>query len=109
MLAHVAGLSGEDDRRVSLAREDHVRVAVHDLESRHVRHGAFEPGVLGATDDEGVQVLRLHRLADEAVATLDFLRAHHDRSNPFTSAQIARFSGVGTRCSSPNRAMPPFR
>ena len=109
VLADVAGLCREDDRRVSFTRQDHVGVAMDDHEAGHVRDGALEPGVLGAADDDGVELLLGHRLADGAVASFDLGRAHHDCSKPFTSDQIARFNGVGIPCSSPNRTIPPFR
>ena len=82
---------------------------MHDHEPGHVGDGALEAGVLAATNDHGVHVVHVHRFAYDAIAALDLRRTHHDCSNPFTSAQIARFSGVGTRCSSPNRTMPPLR
>ena len=80
-----------------------------DHEARHVRHGSFEAGVLRAAHEDVVERLLVHRLAHEPVTALDLLAAHHDRSNPFTSAQIARFNGTGTSSSSANRTMPPFR
>ena len=84
---------------------------MHDLEAGHVRHGPLEARVLGAGDDDGVEVVGGHGVADEPVAPVDLRARHrrHDASKPFTSAQIAAFSGVGTPCCSPNRTMPPFR
>ena len=55
------------------------------------------------------ELVALERGTDVSVAPLDLARAHHDCSSPFTSASIASFSGVGTPCSRPKRAMPPFR
>jgi hypothetical protein len=109
MLPDVTRFGREDDRRLSLAREQYVGVAVDDPEAGQIRDGAFEARVLGAADDQSVDAGRLHRAAHGAVAALDLLCAHHDRSNPFTSAQIARLSGVATSCCSPKRTMPPFR
>ncbi len=109
VLPDVACLGREDDRRVTLARQQHVCVAVDDHKAGHVGHRTLEAGVLGAADDDGVQVLFRHRVADEPVAAVDLLTAHHDCSNPFTSDQIARLSGVGTPCSRPKPTMPPLR
>ncbi len=109
VLADVAGLAREHQRRFALEREEDVGVAVHDLESRQVRHRPLEAGVLGAGDDQGVQLVTGHRLPHARVAALDLAAAHHERSSPFTSAQTARLSGVATPCSSPARTMPPFR
>ena len=109
VLADVACFGRKDDRRIALARQQHVRVAVHDHETRQVCHRALEPRVLGPTDDDRVDVVQVHRLADGGVSALDLGRAHHDRSNPLTSAQIARLCGVGTPCSSPKRTIPPLR
>jgi hypothetical protein len=109
VLADVARLCREHDRGLPVPGQQHVGVAMDDPEARQVRHRALEPRVLGAAHDDGVEGVRVHRLADNGVATLDLRTAHHDRSNPLTSAQIARFCGVGTPCSSPNRTIPPFR
>src|SRR5205807_4336666 len=50
VLADVAGLAREDDRRLALSRQQHVRIAVHDLEPREVSDGALEAGVLAPAD-----------------------------------------------------------
>ena len=111
VLADVARLCRKDDRRLALAGKQDVRVPVDDLKSREVGDRALEARVLRAGHDHGVDTGAVHRLAHSLVPMLDFLRAHacHDRSNPFTSAQIAAFRGVGTPCSVPKRTMPPFR
>src|SRR3954449_7301448 len=107
--ADVARLCREDDRRLAVTRQHDIGVTVHDGEAREVRHCSFEAGVLGAAHDDRVETMRVHRFAHRRVTALDLARAHHDRSNPLTSAQIARFCGVGTPCSSPKRTIPPLR
>jgi hypothetical protein len=92
---------------------------VHDHEAAEVRDRALEPGVFVAADDHRIEAVARGRLADEPVAAVDlFLRQAgvgqalyccHESSTPFTSAQIAWFSGVGTPCSRPKRTIPPFR
>ena len=119
VLADVARLGREDDRRVAVDRQQHVRVAVHDHEAAEIRDGALEARVLVAAHDHGVEAVARGRLADEPVAALDLVLRQavyvgsrhccHDSSTPFTSAQIASFSGVGTPCSRPNLTIPPFR
>src|SRR5262249_34959976 len=42
VLADIAGLGREDDRRLALARHEDIRIAVDDLEAGEVRHGALE-------------------------------------------------------------------
>ena len=66
VLADVARLAREDDRRLALERQQHVGVAVHDHEARHVRDRALEAGVLVARDDHRVEAVARHRLADFA-------------------------------------------
>jgi hypothetical protein len=56
--------------------------------------------------EHGVEPVARERVADVRVAAGHLV---HDASNPFTSAQIASFSGVETPSSRPNPAMPPFR
>src|SRR3954469_13773386 len=102
MLADVAGLGGEDDRRVALEREQDVRVAVHDREAAHVRDGALEAAVLGAAHEHRVEAIARERFAYVGVAAGHLV---HDASNPFTSAQTASFRGAGTPSSRPKRAI----
>ena len=119
VLADVARLAREDDRRLAVDRQQHVGVAVHDHEAAEIRHRALEAGVLVAAHDHGVEAVARRRLADRAgsgarsrPAADRCTSAHlccHDSSTPFTSAQIASFSGVGTPCSRPKRTIPPFR
>ena len=106
VLADVAGLGGEDDRRVAFPGEQDIRVAVDDQEPGQVANGALEAGVLAACDDERVQIVLRERVAHEAVAAVYLA---HEASRPWISAVIAALSGVGTACSSPKRTMPPFR
>src|SRR5205814_9771413 len=96
----------EDDRGLALQRQEHVRIPVDDREAAHVCHSALEAGVLRAADEGGVEAVARERLADVSVAAGHLV---HDASNPFTSAQIAAFSGVGTPSSPPVRTMPPLR
>ena len=103
VLADVARLRREDDGRVALTREEHIGVAMDDDEAGHVGDRALEARGFRTADEHRVEVLLGHGLTDEPVAALDLLAAHHDRSKPFTSDQIARFSGVGTPRSSPKR------
>ena len=113
MHADVPRLCREDDRRFALEPQEDVRVAVDDLEAGEVRDRAFEAGVLGAGHDDGVDTGVRHRVADADVAARSLVVRHcvctHDRSNPFTSAQIAVLRGVGTSWSRPKRTIPPFR
>src|SRR6266511_1112782 len=106
VLANVARLGREDDRRLSLARQQDVRVAVHDREAAHVRHGPLEARVLGAADDDGVEAVARHRLPDVRMSPGQLV---HEASSPLTSAQTAWFAGVGTPWSPPKRTMPPLR
>ena len=107
VLADVARLRRKDDRRVALDRQEHVRVAVDDVEAGQVPHRPLEARVLAARRDHRLHALALGRLPDQPVPPLGL--PHHDRSTPFTSARIASFSGVGTPCSRPNLTIPPFR
>ena len=107
VLADVARLRGEDDRRISLERHEDVGVAVDDLEAGEVGDRALEAGVLGSADERGVETVPLERLAHTRVSCRQL--CVHEASTPFTSAWIAALSGVGTPCSSPKRTMPPLR
>ena len=119
VLADVARLGREDDRRLAVDRQQDIGVAVHDHEAAEIRHGTLEAGVLVAAHDHGVEAVPRGGLADEPVPALDLVLREtgvcrlvyccHDSSTPFTSAQIASFSGVGTPCSRPKRTIPPFR
>ena len=55
VLADVARLAREDDRRVSVDGDEDVCVAVNDGESAHVRHGPLEARVLGTAHERGVE------------------------------------------------------
>ena len=107
----VARLGREDDVCVAVRRQHDVRVAMDDLEAGHVRHGALEPRVLAAGDDQRVEVMRTHRGADVRVPPLQLgaQRSSHEASSPLTSRVMASLSGIGTPSSRPKRAMPPFR
>ena len=65
VLADVAGLAREHDRRLALEREQDVRVAVDDHEAGHVRDGALEARVLVARDG---RLERVHALASRTIA-----------------------------------------
>src|SRR5437667_9372354 len=106
VLADVARLRREDDRWLTLEREQDVRVTVDDEEAGEVADGALEAGVLAAGGDDRVELVLGHRLPDQLVPPLGL---YHDSSSPLTSAVIISFSGVGTPCSRPKRATPPFR
>ena len=71
VLADVARLRWEDDRRVAVLREQHVGVAVHDHEARHVRHGSLETGVFVAGHDHSVEIALDESAPDARIATLD--------------------------------------
>ena len=122
VLAHVAGLRREHDRRVAVDGQQDVRVAVDDHEAAEIGDGPLEARVLVAAHEDGVEAVALGGLADEPVPALDLLGRQavvgrlagssyccQDCSTPFTRAQIAAFSGVGTPCSRPNLTIPPFR
>src|SRR5207247_5124390 len=112
VLADVARLGGEHDRRLALPRQQHVGVSMDDDETGHVCHGALEARVLRAGDEDRVDAVLVHSRADEPVTALDFRRtsqSFHDSSTPRTSAQTALLSGVATPRHFPNRTMPPFR
>ena len=72
LVADPAGLLREDQHRIALQRDEHVDVAMHDLEARGVEDSAFEAGILIAADDERVDVLLAHGGADVGVAAGDF-------------------------------------
>ena len=71
VLADVAGLGGEDDERLAVGGDDDVGVAVDDLEAGEVGHRPFEPGVLAAGDDEGVEPVLAHGSPNVGVASLE--------------------------------------
>ena len=71
MLADVARLAREDDRRLALEREHHVGVAVDDREAGEVGDGALEARVLAARDERGVEPVARERLAHVREAPLD--------------------------------------
>ena len=102
----VARLAREDDRRLSREGNEDVGVAVHDREPGDVGHSPFEARVLRAADERGVETVAGEGGLDVRAAPAQFV---HESSTPFTSAQIAWFSGVGTACSRPKRTIPPFK
>ncbi len=107
VLADVARLGGEDDLRLARGRDDDVGVAVHDLEAGEVRDGALEAAVLAPGDDQRVELMLGHGGPHVGVAARQL--CIHDASTPLIRATIASLSGVGTPCSRPKRAMPPFK
>jgi hypothetical protein len=111
VLADVARLRREHQRGLTLERQQHVGVAVDDLEPREVRDGALEARVLAPRHERRVEAVARERLPHVPVPPLDVRRAHcrHAASVPLMSATIASLSGVGTPCSRPKRAMPPLR
>src|SRR5581483_8737649 len=106
VLADVARLAREHDRRLALERDEDVRVAVDDGEAADVRDRSLEARVLGAADDGRVQPVARQCRPDVRMPPAHFV---HDASTPFTSAQIAWLRGVGTPCSRPKRTIPPLR
>ena len=111
VFAHVPRLGREDDVRLSVRRQDDVRIAMDDLEAGHVGDGALEAAVLAAGDDQRVQIVLGHRGPNVAVASVQLgaQRCSHEASSALMSWVIASFSGVGTPSSRPKRPMPPFR
>src|SRR5262249_59624974 len=107
VLADVARLGREHDRRLAVARHDHVRVAMDDLEAREVRDRSLEARVLGAAHERSVEPVALEGPANPRVTCGQF--CVHEASTPFTSDWIAALRGVGTSYSSPKRTMPPLR
>ena len=109
VLADVAGLAREDDRRIALRGDDDVRVAVDDLEAGQIRTAPSKPEYsLPATTRASSPCAAI------APLTFAYLRAssgvqRHESSSALTSAVTASFSGVGTPNSRPKRAIPPFR
>ena len=104
--ADVARLAREHDGRLALDGDDDVCVAMDDREAGHVRDRSLEARVLGAADERSVEAVALERSANVRVPPCYVV---HEASTPFTSAQIAWFSGVGTPCSRPKRTIPPLR
>ena len=67
VLADVARLGREHDRRLAVERHDDVRVAVDDLEAGQIRDRALEARVLGAADERGIEAVALERGAHPRV------------------------------------------
>src|SRR5262249_23505261 len=107
VLADVARLGREDDRRLSLPRHEDVGVAVDDLETGEIGDGAFEARVLRAADERRVEPVALERFPHPCVTGCQL--CVHEASTPLTRAWIAALSGVGTPPSRPKRTMPPLR
>src|SRR5258705_551089 len=72
LVADPAGFQGKNQSDLALLRENHIGIAVHDFETRHVAHRALEAGILIAAHDQRVQAVALHGLAKVTVAALDF-------------------------------------
>ena len=85
VVADPAGLLREDDRRVALDRHDDVGVAVQDPEAGEVANRALEARVLGAGDDDRVDVVRLRGLANRARSRRLDLRLRRLRSSVCSS------------------------
>ena len=71
VLTDVPRLGREDDERVTIGRENHIGISMHDLESRHVADGTLEPAVFVAGDDERVEPVLPHRYTHVRVAPLE--------------------------------------
>ena len=110
VLADVPRLGGEDDERVAVRGQDDVGVAVDDLETGHVRDRSLEARVLAAGDDQGIELVLGHRGPDDCVPPGQLCWSWcHEASTPLIRVVMTSFRGVGTPCSRPKRAMPPFR
>jgi hypothetical protein len=72
LVANPARLARKHERGLAFEREQDVHVAVHDLESRHVEHRAFEPRILVSAHQQGIQIFLGHARAHVPVPTLDF-------------------------------------
>ena len=95
VLADPARLLREHYRRLTLERQDDVRVAVQEPEAGEVAHGPLETRVLRARDHDGVEAVLLRLRADVRVPALDLgLRRHSVL--PLTSCVSARLSGAAT-------------
>ena len=55
VLADVARLGRKDDHRLPVDRQQHVGVAVHDHEAAEIGDCAFEPRVLVAAHEHGIE------------------------------------------------------
>ena len=77
VLADIACLAGEDDRRLAVERQEDVGVAVDDHEAGQVRHGALEARVLVARHDRRVEPVAGERLPDPPVPPLDLRLIRH--------------------------------
>jgi len=72
-VADPAGFTRKHQRGFAVERDENINVAVNNFEPRGVQDRAFEPRVLIAAYDEGVEVVLLHPRADILVPTFDFL------------------------------------
>ena len=53
--------------------KQHIDIAVNNFESGCVENRTFEPGILIAADDEGIEFVGRHPGADVFVAAVDFV------------------------------------
>src|SRR5215467_896269 len=62
---------GKYQSRLAFEWKEHVHIAVHDLETRHVQHRAFKPGILVAAHEQRVEMVLLHPRTDVLIAAGD--------------------------------------
>src|SRR5262249_12254475 len=77
VVADPARLLREYDGRLAFDRQNDVGVPVEYPEAGEVANRAFEPGVLGPGDDDGVQPVADRGLTHVGVPALDLLLARH--------------------------------
>src|SRR5258708_9409370 len=94
-------LSRENENGIAGDRDQHVDVAMDNLEVGYVANGAFESGILIPAHDQGVDLFGFHRRADMFVTAVDFVLAGHlaadlrlMRSADFSSGESIHLRGV---------------
>src|SRR4029077_2899161 len=85
-------------------RDQHVYVAMNNLEVGYIANGAFKAGILIAADDQGVDLFDFHGRADIFVTPVDFVLAGHFaadlgllRPADFGGGESVHFRGVHKR------------
>src|SRR5262249_19643599 len=80
-------LARENKHRIASEWDQHVYVAVHDLKTRRVSHGALKARILISANDQRIDLLSLHGGANVPIAPVDFVWCGHDRRIPPVSAR----------------------